>query len=201
MATQQMEQNGRFLDGRPCEGDSWAFKIEHEARKVREEQKAQTEKKEKRQQKDITPGERMGIMGVPLFPSWVPDNVAPPQLHGQMGLTNALLECFICFVDNEDEIVMDEENEARSETWKVSEGLKEKQQTHMEIKADLASVINQLKVDLRVAKQKLRKSKNDNDRGGRHLSVVMLEAELNDNDETITEAADDASDATSVHTK
>jgi hypothetical protein len=65
---------------------------EDQAHEVREGEAARTVRKARRQNKDMMPDERMGIMGVPLFPFLSAGDFAPPQLHGQMGLTNAILE-------------------------------------------------------------------------------------------------------------
>jgi hypothetical protein len=62
----------------------------------------------------MTPDERMGITSVSLFPSLIPDDFAPPQGHGKMGLTHAFLIRFILFIDYKVEILMDEDKEASS---------------------------------------------------------------------------------------
>jgi hypothetical protein len=173
---------------------------EDQARKVMEGGEARTGNKARRQNKDMMPDERMGIMGVPLFPCLSAGDFAPPQLHGQMGLTNAILERFFQFIDDKVEVVTEDEKKARSENWKALEDMKDKQQTRMEIKAEYTSAFKKLKVNLRIAQQHLKKASNDEEEE-QHLAVVMLEADTHEMEETIKEAVDGVIDAKAVNSK
>jgi hypothetical protein len=62
---------------------------------------------------NMTADEKWGIASLPMFSSLTIDDFSPPQLHGQMGFSNASMDLLVAWLDSRIQQVRPQEKEAR----------------------------------------------------------------------------------------
>jgi hypothetical protein len=90
--------------------------------------------------------ERQGITSLPLFPSLTVDDFAPPMLHNQMGVDNAVTDSSVAWLDIKVQKVGSQEKVARLSHMVVSEAVVVTLASRDKVAKELSALAKQLKI-------------------------------------------------------